>query len=141
MITVLSSADRDCDLVDDYVGLGGRRPVLAGLLTVALLSLAGIPLTAGFVGKFLVLGAGVGTGQWTLALILVLGSVISIFYYLRVIVAMYMREAPETTPDEAEPRVPAAVAATLAALLAVLLWLGVWPGPFLEIVHRTVGAL
>ena len=141
VITVLSSADRDCDLVDDVVGLGGRRPVLAGLLAVALLSLAGIPLTAGFVGKFLVLGAGVGTGQWTLALILVLGSVISIFYYLRVIVAMYMREAPETTPAEAGPRVPATVAATLAALLAVLLWLGVWPGPFLEIVHRTVGAL
>ena len=141
VITVLSPEDRDCDLVDDYVGLGRSRPLLAGLLTVALLSLAGIPLTAGFVGKFLVLGAGVASGQWALALILVLGSVISIFYYLRVIVAMYMREAASPASSKPGPRIPTAVAATLAALLAILLWLGVWPGPFMELVHRTVGAL
>ena len=141
VITVLSPADRDRDLLEDYRGLGARRPVLAGLLTAALLSLAGIPLTAGFVGKFLVLGAGVGTEQWALALILVLGSVVSIFYYLRVIVAMYMRAAPDGAADPAPTGVPAAAAAVLAALLAVLLWLGVWPAPILGIVRATVGAL
>ncbi len=141
VITVLSPARRDLDMVEDYRGLGARRPVFAGVLTAALLSLAGIPLTAGFVGKFLVLGAGVGTGQWALALILVLGSVISIFYYLRVIVAMYMRAAPDEASQAAPARVPAAAAVTLAALLAVLLWLGVWPAPFLEVVRATVGTL
>ena len=141
VITVLSSGRRDCDHLDDYVGLGARRPFLAGVLTATLLSLAGIPLTAGFVGKFLVLGAGVGATQWTLALILVLGSVISIYYYLRVIVAMYMRSAEDTAREPSTARVSLAVGATLTALLAVLLWLGVWPAPFLEIIQATVGAL
>ncbi len=112
------------------------------MLTITMLSLAGIPLTAGFIGKFLVLGAGVGAGQWTLALILVLGSVISIYYYLRVIVAMYMRARTRHGAGISLHRgYRVAVGATLAALLAVLLWLGVWPGPLLEIVHTTVGAL
>jgi NADH-quinone oxidoreductase subunit N len=141
VITVLSPEHRDLGGLDDLRGLGRRRPVLAGVLAACMLSLAGIPLTAGFVGKFLVLRAGVGVGQWTLALILVLGSVVSIYYYLRVIVAMYMREAPEPTPDEPGPRVSFTVAATLAALLAVLLWLGVWPGPVLKVIHTAIGAL
>lgn len=141
VITVLSPADRDSDLMEDYQGLGARRPVVAGLLTAALLSLAGIPLTAGFVGKFLVLGTGVETGQWTLALVLVLGSVISIFYYLRVIVAMYMSEPVGEAPPPNTPRVPLAIAATLAVLLAIVLWLGVWPAPLLRVIHATVGAL
>jgi NADH-quinone oxidoreductase subunit N len=140
VVTVLSSGKRDCDRLDDYIGLGGRRPFLAGILTVTMLSLAGIPLTAGFIGKFLVLGAGVGAGQWALSLILVLGSVISIYYYLRVVVAMYMRAAPDGA-SQPTTRVPLTAAAILAALLAAILWLGVWPGPFLEIVSAAVGAL
>jgi len=141
VVTVLSSGERDCDRLDDYIGLGERRPVLAGILALAMLSLAGIPLTAGFVGKFLVLGAGAGSGQWALTLILVLGSVISIYYYLRVIIAMYMRPADDAVREAPPAQVSFAVGATLTALIAVLLWLGIWPGPFLEIVHRTVGAL
>jgi len=141
VVTVLSSGERDCDRLDDYIGLGERRPVLAGILALAMLSLAGIPLTAGFVGKFLVLGAGAGSGQWALTLILVLGSVISIYYYLRVIIAMYMRPADDAVREAPPAQVSFAVGATLTALIAVLLWLGIWPGPILEIVHRTVGAL
>jgi len=141
VITVLSSDDRDHDRLEDYIGLGESRPIIAGMLTAALLSLAGIPLTAGFVGKFLVLRTGVGTGQSILALILVLGSVISIFYYLRVIVAMYMRTADGTESGPSSVHVSLAMSATLAVLLGVVLWLGVWPAPFLEIVRTTVGAL
>jgi NADH-quinone oxidoreductase subunit N len=141
VVTVLSSGQRDCDQLNDYTGLGARRPLLAGILTVTMLSLAGIPLTAGFIGKFLVLGAGADSGQWTLTLILVLGSVISIYYYLRVIVAMYMRPADDTAGEPSPARVSLAVGATLAALIAVLLWLGVWPGPLLEFIRTTVGAL
>jgi len=141
VVTVLSSGERDCDQVDDYIGLGERRPFLAGILTISMLSLAGIPLTAGFIGKFLVLGAGAGSGQWALTLILVLGSVISIYYYLRVIVVMYMRPTDNEAMELPPAQVSLAVGATLAALIAVLLWLGVWPTPFFEIIHRTVGAL
>lgn len=139
VIIVLSSAAGEPDHIDDIAGLGSRRPALAGLLTVALLSLAGIPLTAGFIGKFLVVRSGVATGQWVLTLMLVLGSVISIFYYLRVVVAMYMRPSP----DDARklPAVPLPAAAVLAALLAAVLWLGVWPGPFLDIVDASVSSL
>ena len=141
VVTVQSFGNRDCDHLYDYVGLGRSRPFLAGTLTVTLFSLAGIPLTAGFVGKFLVLGAGVESGQWALTLILVLGSVISIFYYLRVIVAMYMRpeEAAQTAPIV--PRVSILAGATLTALVAVLLWLGVWPAPFMEIIRAAVSVL
>lgn len=139
VITVLSSGDRDRDRLDDYLGLGRRRPALAGLLTTTLLSLAGIPLTAGFIGKFLVVGAGVGAGRWALALLLVLGSVISIYYYLRVVVAMYMRTAEDGAPEL--PAVPPVAGATLAALLLAILWLGVWPGPFLTVVRASVGSL
>ncbi len=141
VITVQSYGNRDCDHLYDYVGLGRSRPILAGALTLSLLSLAGIPLTAGFVGKFLVLGAGVGSGLWTLTLILVLGSVISIFYYLRVIVAMYMRG--EETAQTAPVVHPVSILAgtILATLVVVVLWLGVWPAPVLEIVRTIVGAL
>jgi NADH-quinone oxidoreductase subunit N len=139
VITVLSSGERDADRLADVVGLGRRRPVFAGLLTVTLLSLAGIPLTAGFIGKFLVLRSGVAVGQWALALILVLGSVISIFYYLRVVVAMYMKPAAEDAPEL--PAVPILAGATLAVMLAVILWLGVWPGPFLEVIRSSVNTL
>ena len=141
VVTLLSSGQRDCDELTDYSGLGARRPFLAGILTITMLSLAGIPLTAGFIGKFLVLGAGVDSGQWTLTLILVLGSVISIYYYLRVVVAMYMRPVDDTAFESTPARVSLAVGVTLAALIAVLFWLGVWPAPFLEIIRTTVGAL
>jgi NADH-quinone oxidoreductase subunit N len=141
VITVLSPRDRDLDRLEDFIGLGSTRPMLAALLTATLLSLAGIPLTAGFIGKFLVLGAGAGARLWTLALLLVVGSVISVFYYLRVVVAMYMRSAGDPAPGYAETRVSLAAGATLVGLATVLLWLGVWPAPFLEIVNAAVGSL
>ncbi len=141
VVTALSSGKRDCDRLDDYIGLGGRRPFLAGILTVTMLSLAGIPLTAGFIGKFLVLGAGVGSGQWALSLILVLGSVISIYYYLRVVVAMYMRAAPDGASQPTHPGASRRSPRPSPRCSAAILWLGVWPGPFLEIVSAAVGAL
>jgi NADH-quinone oxidoreductase subunit N len=141
VITVLSPVDRDLDRLDDYLGLGRARPFFAGLLTAMFLSLAGIPLTAGFVGKFLVLRAGVGATLWTLALILVIGSVISVFYYLRVVVAMYMRSSNDEASKPYAVPVSLMAGATLAALLVALAWLGVWPAPFLEIVRAAVSAL
>lgn len=141
VIGVMSRPDRELDRLSDIRGLGGDRPLLAGLLTASLVSLAGIPLTAGFVGKFLVVRAGVGADEWTLALILVLGSVVSIFYYLRPIVAMYMQASDEDTEASAAARVPVAMGAVLVALVALVLWLGVWPQPILAIVRDTVGTL
>lgn len=91
VISVLSDNQRDADDLADYRGLFWRRPVLAGIFTVMLLSLAGIPLTAGFLAKFYVVAAGVSGAAWVLVFVLVTSSVIGLFYYLRVLVTMYAR--------------------------------------------------
>src|SRR5271157_3215483 len=87
IITVLSTSEAD-DL-EDYRGLFWQRPVLASVLTAALLSLAGIPATMGFVGKFYVLASGADASAWPLIIVLALTSVIGLFYYLRVVVALF----------------------------------------------------
>src|SRR5208337_2962655 len=80
---------RDADSLEDYRGLAWRRPWLAGVLAVMLLSLAGIPLTAGFIGKFYLLTAGVSSDLWLLVILLVVNSAIGLFYYVRILVALY----------------------------------------------------
>jgi NADH-quinone oxidoreductase subunit N len=83
--------------LDDYAGLGKKRPLLALVMMIAMLSFAGIPLTAGFWGKFYLFTTAVQGGQWILAIIGLLTSVISVYYYLRLIVIMYMKPgAPQT---------------------------------------------
>src|SRR5207253_5929719 len=79
VITVLSNGDREADSLADYRGLFWRRPGLALIFTAMLLSLAGIPLTAGFLGKFYILASGTSAGMWALILCLILTSVIGLF--------------------------------------------------------------
>jgi NADH-quinone oxidoreductase subunit N len=149
------AGDREGD-VDDlaaYAGLGRRRPWLAGVLAAMLFSLAGIPLTAGFIGKFLVLAAGAGAAMWTLLVILAVNSAIGIYYYLRVVVAMYLQpglgEATAAGSGHARPtdaqaphaHVSLADGATLAGLTALLVLLGVVPGPALRLIARCCAGL
>jgi NADH-quinone oxidoreductase subunit N len=103
-----------------------------------LLSLAGIPLTAGFVGKFIVVAAGVGSALWLLIIILVVNSAISLFYYLRIIVAVYSRTKEE---EEATPALSLSGSAALATLTVLLVWLGVYPGPVIELIKKTIQSL
>jgi len=123
VITVLSDKERDADALEDYRGLFSRRPWIAGVFTAILLSLAGIPLTAGFIGKFFMLAAGVASGRWLLAASLIVTSGIGLFYYLRVLAVLYMPAAPAVD-------VPVRPLGTLAlaALVALLVGLGVYPG-------------
>ena len=109
--------------LEDYAGLARQKPLLAGLFSVFLLSLSGFPLTAGFLGKFYILRALVQGGLSTLAVILVLASLVSYFYYLRVIVVMYMRPA-RTDNEHAEAGLPgpAMAGVTFAAVMVVLLF-------------------
>jgi NADH-quinone oxidoreductase subunit N len=148
IVAILSRAERDADDVEDYQGLAWRRPWLAAVFMAMLFSLAGIPLTAGFVGKFCVLAAGVGSSLWFLAFILVVNSAIGLYYYLRVIVAMIAR--PDAATIASLP--PSAIAssrrlgrlcagATLAILLLSLVWLGVYPAPLIEIIQSAVACL
>jgi NADH-quinone oxidoreductase subunit N len=122
----------------DVAGLSARRPVVAALLTLFLISLAGVPVSAGFVGKFYLFGAAVNGGYVILAVVGVVMSVVSAYYYLRVVVAMYMRDA--LAEEGWAPVSPsAAVALGLAAL--VIVGLGVYPGPVLALARRAAQSL
>jgi NADH-quinone oxidoreductase subunit N len=145
VVTILSTPAHGADSWDAYVGLAWRRPWLAAVFTAMLLSLAGIPLTAGFVGKFYLLAAGLGSGLWLLAVMLVLNSTIGLFYYLRVVIAMYATAPAQPPGLEARPGVSRLTAAesltgglVLAALTLLLVWLGVYPSPWIRIIESMV---
>jgi len=112
----------------DVSGLARRRPLLAATLAVFLISLTGVPVSGGFVGKFYLFTAAVDGGYVVLAVVGVLMSVVSAYYYLGVVVAMYMRE-PVGEDPWGRVGVPAGVALTLSVL--VVLGLGIYPGPVL----------
>jgi NADH-quinone oxidoreductase subunit N len=137
VITVLSPRERDADRIDDYRGLFWKRPAVGTLLTLMLLSLAGIPATAGFFGKFYIVAAGASSAVWGLIITLVLTSVVGVFYYLRVVVAIY---SPPAETGEAVPviHVPASSGIVLGALGVLLVWLGVYPAHFLGVVNSAV---
>jgi NADH-quinone oxidoreductase subunit N len=143
VITVLSMADRDAEAMEDYRGLFWRRPGMACTFTAMLLSLAGIPLTAGFVGKFFLLSAGVGSELWVLVFVLVVGSAIGLFYYLRIVVAMFSQPGAEGLEVSAPPVVALAPASglVLAVLTFLLLWFGVYPAPLIRMIQSAVGSL
>src|SRR5262252_200302 len=98
VIALLGTRDRDNDELRDYAGLWYSHPGLSALMTVCLLSLGGLPPTAGFIGKWYIFSAAVAAGYYGLAIIGVLTSVISVFFYLRVVVMMYMQEPGAETP-------------------------------------------
>jgi NADH-quinone oxidoreductase subunit N len=131
-------AQRDADQIEDYRGLFRTRPFLAGSLALMLLSLAGMPPTMGFIGKFYLVVAGVGAGLFWPVAALVLGSVIGLYYYLRVLVAMAMPAdaAPNANLSAAAPMFGNAV---IAALLALLVLLGTYPAPVIALIRMTIG--
>ena len=143
VITVASPKDRDKDDLEEYRGLGWRQPWLAGTFTAMLLSLAGIPLTAGFVGKFLVVAAGVGSALWILVVVLVVNSAIGLFYYLRIVVAMYMHPAEEETEAAVATASPISLAegVIMATLMVLLIGLGIYPAPLIHMIQTTVTCL
>jgi len=136
-VAVLSNSERDADDLEDYRGLFWRHPVIAGVFTAALLSLAGIPATVGFLGKFYVLAAGASAAAWALILILVLTSVAGLFYYLRIVVALYSAP-PEPAPVQTVSPRGAFVVVVLAVLL---IYFGVYPSPLLNLIRTTMAGL
>src|SRR5438876_7061551 len=111
VIAVLDTMDRPNDAVRDYAGLWNTRPALAALMTIFLLSLGGFPPMAGFIAKWYVFTAAVRAGYTGLAIIGVLTSVVSVFFYLRIVVMMYM------TPSDAPVQFPAVPKIAGAALV------------------------
>lgn len=142
IVAMLSDGGRDADRLEDYRALFWRRPLLAGTFTAVLLSLAGIPLTGGFLGKFYVVAAGVSAGQWGLVLVLVVASAIGLFYYLRILVTLYSRPAglAGAEPAGAGPESPAGNI-LLVGLTVALIWLGVYPSALLRVIDAMTAAL
>src|SRR5579862_2830892 len=124
--------------LDDYIGLGRRSPLLAMTLTIFLISLIGIPATAGFFAKFYVFSAALKANLVWLTIIAVVNSAIGAYYYLRVIVMMYMREPTQEIPVM---RVPVGVTATLLCSAAAVIYLGILPGRVLEFATRSAQSL
>jgi NADH-quinone oxidoreductase subunit N len=124
VVVLLSGKEHDADAMDAYEGMGRRSPWLGGMLAFMLLSLAGMPLTAGFIAKFYVVAAGVGSALWALVLILIVNSAIGLFYYLRVIAVLYRSPFAEAPPCPS-PGIRARV--VMIVLLAVVIWWGVYP--------------
>jgi NADH-quinone oxidoreductase subunit N len=120
--------------LEDYEGLGRRSPLLAVTLTIFLLSLIGIPITGGFFAKFYVFSAALQANLVGLVIIGVLNSAVASYYYLRLIVVMYMREAREEVPL---PPIPVGLGTALAISLVATIYLGVLPGRVLDYAART----
>ncbi len=136
IIAILSDTSQEAEHIADYRGLFWERPWLAAVFTTFLLSLAGIPLTAGFVGKFYLLAAGVSRTLWLPVIVLVISSVIGLYYYLRIVVAMYSAPVADTAPA---PPLPVGLSlggsAVVALMGLLLLWLGVYPAPLIRAIQ------
>ncbi|HEY4929940.1 MAG TPA: proton-conducting transporter membrane subunit, partial [Terriglobales bacterium] len=138
VVTVLSDGSSEAEDMEDYRGLFWRRPALAAVFTSMLLSLAGIPVTAGFIGKFYIVAAGASSTMWALIIILVITSAIGLFYYLRIIAVMYGQ--PSESPAGPSTLAPAG-SLVLALLTALLVWFGVFPGPLLSLIRNALAGL
>jgi NADH-quinone oxidoreductase subunit N len=120
--------------LEDYEGLGRSSPLLAAMLTIFLLSLIGIPMTGGFFAKFYVFSAAVKSHLIWLTLIGVVNSAVGAYYYLRVIVVMYMREARKEVPVSP---IPLGLGVALAVSLMATLYLGILPNRVLQYAQRS----
>ena len=136
IVILLGRRGEENELLSDYAGLGTRHPVLAFLMALFMLSLAGIPPTAGFVGKFYIFSAAMQAGQVVLAVLGVLASVISVYFYIRVIYLMYMVEPSRELAQV--PRARWALAAAWVAGIGVLV-LGLYPLPVLDWAQASIG--
>jgi NADH-quinone oxidoreductase subunit N len=134
---LLSTPQEQHDELRDFAGLWKSRPGMAGLMTLFLLSLGGFPPTAGFIGKWYIFSAAVERGHYTLAIIGVLTSVISVFFYLRIVVMMYMTDGPEMV----RPPVPATAMAGLALATIAVVYLGVLPTKVLELALVSISTI
>jgi NADH-quinone oxidoreductase subunit N len=129
VVSHFASAGEKYVTLDDYAGLGRRSPLLAGILTIFLLSLIGIPVTGGFFAKFYVFSAALQSGLVWLTIIGVINSAIAAYYYLRIIVYMYMRDERSEAPVA---RIPVGLGIGLAISLIMTIYLGVLPGRVIE---------
>ena len=139
VMAALSTSEREFDDIREFNGLWHTRPGMAGLMSVFLLSLGGFPPLAGFIAKWYVFGAAVQTGHYWLAIIGVLSSVVAVFYYLRIVIAMYMTD--EQPAPGALPRLPGLTCVGLLLALAGVLYLGILPAWAIDAARASIGTI
>jgi NADH-quinone oxidoreductase subunit N len=132
---------KEAETYEDLAGLAKRRPVAAALMTVFMVSLAGLPPTAGFLGKFMLLKAAIDAKYVGLAVLAVVASLVSVVYYLKVVVAMYMKEAPEGAAAEAPERPDFNVGMAVVIAAVLTLALGIYPVYYLNFARQAVAML
>jgi NADH-quinone oxidoreductase subunit N len=134
VLTLVRDGDGEASHLSQWAGLAARSPLTAAIMSLFLLALAGIPLTAGFIGKFAVFRAAIESGAWPLALVALLASAVAAFYYLRVIVLMYFSPPAADGPTVGVPGLPTTV--VLAITATATLVLGILPGAVLDLAER-----
>jgi NADH-quinone oxidoreductase subunit N len=133
VITLLSSSEYEAEKIEDFKGLFWKRPGIAIVFTLSLLSLAGIPLTAGFIAKFYVILEGMKAGLMVLIISMIINSIIGLYYYLRIITTLFST-ASETKLTE----LSFFGNITLAIIAVSILLLGIYPGWLIDIIVRSV---
>jgi NADH-quinone oxidoreductase subunit N len=134
VVTLVRTSAGEATHLSQWAGLAKRSPLVAGVFTVFLLSFAGVPLTSGFIGKFVVFKAGVDAGLGTLVVIALVASAIAAFFYLRIVVLMYFSDPPEDGPTVSVPSWATQIVLTVTAVVTVLL--GIVPQPFLDVADK-----
>ena len=127
LVGMLRKEGQESENIEDYAGLAKREPLAAFFMLVFLVSLAGIPPTAGFIGKFYIFMAAVNSGMTWLAVVAVIFAAISAFYYLRIVMVMYMREAEGSQASHSRLETSPALSLVLACALAGVVLLGLFP--------------
>ncbi len=131
VVTLVRDAGGEATHLSRWTGLGKESPLVAGVFALFLLGFAGIPLTAGFAGKWAVFASAMSAGAWPVVVIAVLTSAMAAFFYIRVIVLMYFYEPVGDGPSVTLPSFMTATAIGVGALATVVL--GVVPGPVLDL--------
>jgi NADH-quinone oxidoreductase subunit N len=134
VLTLVRDGDGEAGHLSQWAGLASRSPLTAAVMALFLLALAGIPLTAGFTGKFAVFRAAIESGAWPLALVALLASAVAAFFYLRVIVLMYFSQPAADGPTVGVPGQPTII--VLAVTATATLALGIVPGSVLNLAER-----
>jgi NADH-quinone oxidoreductase subunit N len=134
VISLLSTREYDADKLEDYKGLFWKQPLVAIVFTLVLLSLAGIPLTAGFMSKFYIVFTGINSGLWLLVISLIVNSVIGLYYYLRVITTLFMPAGVQRLPT-----IGLTGKFLLSFVALAILWLGIMPEWIFHFIARFSG--
>ena len=138
VVSMLAKNQNDPQTLDDIAGLGFRRPFYGLALTICMFSLSGLPPTAGFIAKFYVFKTAVDSGYTGIALVGILTSIVSVYYYLRVVYYLYMKEAPE---GYAVPVAGMFATGALAISMIGIFVIGIFPTPLFEMAGAAAHAL